>query len=1699
MKKAALLSLSVLFCCFRPAAAADLHLIDASEMNAFETGRSTYATITEEFEEFSEDGEWLEYDKPLWKSIKGQKEDGFFEVPYVDMSDFDEHKSTTTGRYADMYLPPAQVELPYQTRLSISGNKSISIRYGNVYYFGDEDERTVKGTPAGTTKGFEMEQELKVRIKGNVGEKITVNVDYDDTKPVYDENARKISILYKGDEEEVVQEAAFGDITLSIPSTKFVGYSKKVFGASVKGKYKDFSFMAIGSQTKGKTEEKEFMGQTTFSKKDIKDISYMRRKYYSIDLGTQSTHLPIEAGSVNIYIDDQDISNIVENNESTMTVTYFGSTQTYTGYFYKLVAGRDFYVDHINGILTFNETIQSNYVTAVEYKYNSNSSEIGGSSGYPVIIKDETETLNYELKNRYSLGARKIMRDDFVIKFLDLSRNEVELPAGSYLIDYELGYLNFTGKTPFYDSTKTAGYGNGGYPDTYNKNNPQHHYIIYVEYKEKVKSYFLRPNIVRGSDRILLDNTALVRDRDYILDYPSGFLTFLNEEKINETTKIEVTYEYMPFGGLFKETLVGLRGEYDFSSNFSAGSTLLYNWASAPLEIPTVHSTPVSTLILETDATWKIPESRYFPLPTSVNGEVAQSIYNPNTLGKAMIDNMEGVRESYSVPTVADNWRIAVTPSGMAADPGWITLSEEDVYMSDINNKVSETDDEKKNVLDISYNLPSGSVRERSVVYAISKDGLDFSEKDTIQMWLYGDGKGAEIQIDFGSISEDVDGSGKMKSEDINTNGTLDRGEDVGWSYLYNGSTYPIGAANGEIDTNDLDGDGYLDTIQNYKSFDSVICTDLDVDWTGWKNVTIERDKAGGTDADWSAVKHVRITVKGTGISGTIGLAALEVVGNKWEVGQGTSTLSVNAVNNYDNDEYISPRDTDMYDEIYKKVGGNSSEKEQALELAYSELKDGTTVYAYYKYSQAVDLSHHNKLSFLLYGGGEGVDFIISMGSGDSFFTKKIRDDFIGWRKFTFDMPSGFEKTGSPSLSNIMEIRLSIANDTGIDKSGKLWVNEIYVEDPEKRIGHAWRGSFSSSLPGILSFGGDYQTVDRDFQTITTTPKNQDNTTYSANAKLTALKYLPVTGSYSESNITTPPDRITPSQRNSYLREEDAGEVTKKTGKVGATFSMRRLPTVKGDYTRSTDDSNFTGKNETSETVNGSASYSVPLKFYIIPRTVGGSYRKTDSYTRWKDYRRTENPDGGYENTDDETLEYSGNTDIQVFSFLILKPRYSKNEKYKTRHYYSGQYKYEQKKDPWSMDQDVSVDSQMTIMKWLRPNASYSIKTNEDYDYSTSGNLTFLSGTKDIGRNFSFKAGVGLPVTNVLPWIEPVKTLNLNANIGLEKGETYQDVENDFYIFDKLDQNYELEFSSPSAGLTALSSRKSEKYTANWSPFNFLNLDKGLLAMIGGLSSRSSYDHIDSRKEITGTVFDTITEVWPDIKIDYGKVERIPYTKSVFTEIRLRTDYSFKKMISYSNSAGVDRDLGVDYGANCRFLMFKKFDSLFEHNRNWEKKIDLKEEHWITYQNSLAYSGQVKIVLKKYWNLIARYSQKKVRKIAYEIQDPLTDTNVYTPSLQFDAIIDMPATIRIPLIGKELAMMNRLKVTSTLQAEFSRSDIDVDKTNTNKYLMSTSADMDVSSNMRLNVKFGGQYLDNIVKYENGYFSFYAQSEMVIRF
>ncbi|HUU55961.1 MAG TPA: hypothetical protein VMW93_01350, partial [bacterium] len=195
------------------------------------------------------------------------------------------------------------IELGRESDIKFEGRKLFTAGYSKTSYPGGNPYIGGEGRqPAGD---FTMEGELQLRIEGTVLRKTHVYVDYDDTRE--NETRNQVSVVYKGDPDELVQEAAFGDIILALPATEFVSYSssRAVFGAKVDLKYKWAQLMAIASREKGQTEKATFSGGTELTSMTVRDTGYTQRKFFLLNTYyNASSRKTYFEGNRKIYTDD---------------------------------------------------------------------------------------------------------------------------------------------------------------------------------------------------------------------------------------------------------------------------------------------------------------------------------------------------------------------------------------------------------------------------------------------------------------------------------------------------------------------------------------------------------------------------------------------------------------------------------------------------------------------------------------------------------------------------------------------------------------------------------------------------------------------------------------------------------------------------------------------------------------------------------------------------------------------------------------------------------------------------------------------------------------------------------------------------------------------------------------------------------------------------------------------------------------------------------------------------------------------------------------------------------------------------------------------------------------------------------------------------------------------------------------------------
>lgn len=318
--------------------------------------------------------------------------------------------------------------------------------------------------------------------------------------------------------------------------------------------------------------------------------------------------------------------------------------------------------------------------------------------------------------------------------------------------------------------------------------------------------------------------------------------------------------------------------------------------------------------------------------------------------------------------------------------------------------------------------VPRGERRWRSVTTVLETTGRDMSRSEFLEFYAASPpGRELTLILDVGAVGEDAfyfDGEGRTSGvypdgrpwglgildEEARTGEREIWGADLDTLGLWNQDcralpgqqAFPLGdpranctRGNGLVDTEDLDGNGILDAHDG-ALFRYVIRLDATSPYrvrgpsgTGTDfslyRIPLRGPGAvpigGATEATWSYIKHLRLTVAGdaSGPRGaTVRLARMRIVGSRWtkrdvhgiargiygdEPGQGTAAtrFRVGPVSRVTDGESYSPPPgvVDQLDDPSSAYGGMAVEyNEKALRLAYDDLYPGDRAEAFYRYPQ---------------------------------------------------------------------------------------------------------------------------------------------------------------------------------------------------------------------------------------------------------------------------------------------------------------------------------------------------------------------------------------------------------------------------------------------------------------------------------------------------------------------------------------------------------------------------------------------------------------------------------------------------------------------------------------------------------------------------------------------------------------------------
>ena len=686
---------------------------------------------------------------PLEKFWKIQEDILFYKLFYKKLSEtkIQKHQeSDTEGLFKDIDFP--EVKMPRALRkifgdklgrLKVTGSQKITV--GGVKTV-REGEAITESTKKNILPDLKMEQKLDLGINGTIGDKIKVDVEQTSEESIFKENT--INVKYEGNEDDPIKLIELGDTQLRLTGSKYISYSassEDLFGVKGKFEFGKLKFTTILSQEEGQHATASATGTAKEDFSEIRDMDFARNKYFYIgdpnpenpnsifevisdELVKKDSLMPLN-GTVRVFLHNggnfDPINDIIGH-------SIYDTDGDTLYYFQELEAMNDFYIDYLNSpyIITFKKHISNFDVIGIVYE--TESYIIGDAASDTIEVKlikknytssgfPEEVLWDYQMKNRYDLGAQNIEKDDFEVKIyqygssgekiegvvidtvyqtyvelMGLDRNNDGQVNGyddqsGGLIDLTAGIINFPYLKPFDSSTfeyinsELSHLGNDNIYDELNPD-PTEYAPFYISVKMKRSSSYVDLgyiNIIQNSEKVYVNEELMNKGTDYAIDYMSGTVTLKGAAAADPNADVKIDFEYEPFFTLDKKSMMGFRADYEFNKNVGIGATFMYESETVKDKHPQIGGEPQKIIVGDIDGNISFDNIPFLtnlvdkiPLVKTnakssleLSGEVAMNIPTPNATDnkEAYLDDMESSVEKFSLGINRTSWSFASWPA----------------------------------------------------------------------------------------------------------------------------------------------------------------------------------------------------------------------------------------------------------------------------------------------------------------------------------------------------------------------------------------------------------------------------------------------------------------------------------------------------------------------------------------------------------------------------------------------------------------------------------------------------------------------------------------------------------------------------------------------------------------------------------------------------------------------------------------------------------------------------------------------------------------------------------------------------------------------------------------------------------------------------------------------------------------------------
>ncbi len=703
--------------------------------------------------------------------------------------------------------------------------------------------------------------------------------------------------------------------------------------------------------------------------------------------------------------------------------------------------------------------------------------------------------------------------------------------------------------------------------------------------------------ILEGSVKVWVNGVEQKEKVDYLVDYDFGRITFLTSAGKDPEAKIEIDYEYRSSFEVASKTLAGVRMDWNLTDYAKLGGTLIYRSENVADRRPRIGNENIEMFMADVDGTLTLKPAfmtrwlNALPLITTgaesritLSGEIAYTI--PNVYGdpngkknEAFIDDMEAIVDSYPLGVTIGSWSMASEPWNSSLAKGrtnW--YNPKNILREQIEDPATLTDAEKKETVSVlalkmfpnNLGIPGSNVWSWGGVMKYLGNQLDFSQKKYIELLVKLDVNAGDPQphpvmrIDLGDINEDFyteyGGLNVLNNEDINNDGVLTLEEDVGLDGIPYGEPghdpndladnemdqfgdYPqINGTEGNrvLDTEDLDGNGVLNTLDRYFSYSFSLTDSLyleNVNHDGWRLYRIPitdpevyeivNNSSTGVPPSLEKISFGRIIVESDEIAKVL-IYDASVVGNKWQDfnirtldGQivpenlvnsyNTSYLS-GIVNNQKNSAHYTSPEGSFY------IESRRESSESSLSLNVKNLQPGHQALLRQSLFDPYSLLSYGKLKYWIYPEAsesnplhpDSVDVVFRIGADSlNYYQLRQRVPILPylskmerslWMEFTYDLQdltslkeidpeategenvvgnTVFSFKGSPTLTNVRNLYFGVYSPQDVDDPTPF-NGTLYYND--LRVTEPYEDIGVAKRVSLNSVFADVSTLDIDYE-----------------------------------------------------------------------------------------------------------------------------------------------------------------------------------------------------------------------------------------------------------------------------------------------------------------------------------------------------------------------------------------------------------------------------------------------------------------------------------------------------------------------------------------------------------------------------------------------------------------------------------------